>query len=176
MITIRAEQPADEAAIHEVNALAFGREAEARLVAALRGGDAFVPELSLVAVDDGQVVGHVLLSRVGIEGQAGDGSALALGPIAVRPERQRQGIGSALVRQALDEARRLGYTVVVLIGHPDYYPRFGFGPARARGLESAWPVPDEVFMVRELVPGALAGVCGAVRYAPAFDAVAGQDG
>ena len=102
--------------------------------------------------------------------------ALALGPIAVRPERQRQGIGAALIRHALEEARRLGYTVVVLIGHPDYYPRFGFGPARARGLECAWPVPDEVFMVRELVPGTLAGVRGTVRYAPAFDAVSGQDG
>ena len=169
MITIRAEQPADEAAIHDVNVLAFGREAEARLVAALRGGAAFVPELSLVAVDGGQVVGHVLLSRVHIDGPAGDVPALALGPIAVRPARQRQGIGSALIRHALDEARRLGYTLVVLIGHPSYYPRFGFVPASTFGLESTFGVPDEVFMALPLRPGGFEGIHGTVLFPAAFD-------
>lgn len=97
--------------------------------------------------------------------------ALALAPMAVRPEFQRRGIGSALVRAGLDSARSLGHRVVIVLGHPRYYPRFGFRPARPLGIDPPFPCRDEVFMALELVPGALVGVRGTVRYPPAFDGV-----
>lgn len=171
MFIIRPETPEEYAAIHAVNALAFGREQEARLVDTLRQSPGFTPELSLVAVEAGQVVGHVLFSPIRIETESGDVPILSLAPVAVRPEAQNRGIGSQLIRHGLDECRRLGHTIVVLIGHPNYYPRFGFSPARAMGLEAPFPIPDEAFMALELVPGALAGVTGLVRYPPAFDGV-----
>lgn len=171
MLIIRPEMPEDYSAIHEVNALAFGREQEARLVDTIRQSPGFTPELSLVAVDAGRVVGHVLFSPIRIETASGDVPVLSLAPVAVRPEAQNRGIGSQLIQQGLDECRRLGHAIVVLIGHPNYYPRFGFSPARAMGLEAPFPIPDEAFMALELVPGALAGVTGLVRYPPAFDDV-----
>jgi len=173
-LLIRAEGPADFAAIGEVNRLAFGGEGEASLVAKLREWPGFIPGLSLVAVKAGQVVGHILISPVEIapEGDAALAvTVLSLAPMAVLPEFQNQGIGSALVRRGLDEARRLGHKIVVVVGHPHYYPRFGFEPARPRGLEAPFPVPDEAFLVLELVPGALAGVRGTIIYPPAFDEV-----
>jgi putative acetyltransferase len=172
MIIVRAETPEDYTAIHEVNVLAFDkRENEARLVETIRQSPGFTPELSLVAIEDGQVIGHVLFSPIRIETEIGDAAALALAPIAVRPEAQNRGIGSQLIRHGLDECRRLGHRIVVLIGHSNYYPRFGFSPARAMGLEAPFPIPDDVFMALELVPGALKGVKGTVRYPPAFDDV-----
>jgi len=97
----------------------------------------------------------------------GDG-ALALATLAVRPELQNQGIGSELVRDGLERCRNLGHRIVVVVGHPKYYPRFGFSPARAQSLEAPFPVPDEAFLVLELVAGALTGVAGMVRYPPPF--------
>ena len=173
-ILIRAEEPGDIAAIGEVNELAFGGGGEALLVAKLREWPGFIPELSLVAVKGGKIVGHILISPVEIA--PGGGSrraipALSLAPMAVLPEFQNQGIGSALVRRGLEEARRLGHGIVVVVGHPHYYPRFGFEPARPRGLEAPFPVPDEAFLALELVPGALKDVKGTVVYPPAFDEV-----
>ena len=168
MITIRPETAEDYAAIREVNLLAFGQEVEPRLVEALRRLPDFIPELSLVAVEAGQVVGHILFSPIVIETKDGSVPALTLAPLAVRPEFQNQGVGSALVRRGLEECERLGHRIVVVVGHPPYYPRFGFSPARARGLEAPFPVPDEAFLVLELVPGALDGVAGTVRYPPPF--------
>jgi putative acetyltransferase len=173
MITIRPETAEDYAAIHEVNALAFGREEEARLIEALRRLPDFVPELSLVAIEAGQIVGHILFSPMVIETKDGAVPALALAVLAVRPEFQNQGIGSELVFGGLERCRALGHRIVVVVGHPAYYPRFGFSPARARGLEAPFPVPDEAFMVLELAPGALGGVAGMVRYPPPFDQVEG---
>jgi len=171
VISIRSETPEDYAGIHEVNALAFGREDEARLVEAVRASPDFIPALSLVAVEDGRVVGHALFSPIHVETPTGVVAILALAPVAVRPERQNQGIGSRLIRRGLDECRRLSHAVVNVVGHPNYYPRFGFSPARALGLEAPFPVPDEAFMVLELAPGALADVKGRVRYPPAFEGV-----
>jgi putative acetyltransferase len=173
-ILIRAEEPADFAAIGEVNRLAFGGEGEAALVAKLREWPGFIPELSLVAVKGGKIVGHILISPVKIAPEGNDACpipALSLAPMSVLPELQNQGIGSALVRRGLDEARRLRHKVVVVVGHPHYYPRFGFEPARPRGLEAPFPVPDEAFLVLELMPGVLQGVRGTVVYPPAFDEV-----
>ena len=170
-LLIRPEQPSDFAAIAEVNRLAFGGEAEAALVAKLRASEDFVEGLSLVAVKGGQVVGHILMSRVRVRPEGGAARAfpaLSLAPMAVRPELQNQGIGSRLVSFGLSEARRLGHGFVVVVGHPHYYPKFGFEPARPKGLEAPFPVPDEAFMVLELAPGALRGVKGTVVYPAAF--------
>jgi len=168
MITVRPETTDDHTAIHDVNALAFGREIEAKLVEALRRLPDFIPELSLVAVEAGRVVGHILFSPMVIETKEGAVPALTLAPLAVRPEFQNQGIGSELVRDGLERCRRLGHEIVVVVGHPEYYPRFGFSPARARGLEAPFPVPDEAFLALELVPGALDGVAGTVKFPPPF--------
>jgi len=168
MITIRPETTEDYTAIAEVNLLAFGREVEPRLVEALRESPEFIPELSLVAVETGRVVGHILSSPMIIETKDGAVPALALAVLAVRPEFQNQGIGSQLVRDGLERCRNLGHRIVVVVGHPAYYPRFGFSPARAQGLEAPFPVPDEAFLALEFVPGALDGIAGVVRYPPPF--------
>jgi len=166
---IRAEHAADYEAIRAVNVHAFGRENEAQLIALLRASTAFIAELSLVAVDEGRVVGHILFSRIHVRTAERLVPALALAPVAVLPEHQRQGIGSTLIRHGLEVCRLLGHHVVVVVGHPNYYPRFGFSPARAKGLEA--PFPDPVFMVQELTAGTLEGVRGTVEYPPPFAAV-----
>ncbi|UCD57603.1 MAG: N-acetyltransferase, partial [Candidatus Hydrogenedentota bacterium] len=119
-----------------------------------------------------QIVGHILFTPIIIETQRGAVSALALAPMAVRPEFQNQGVGSELVRQGLKECRRLGHKVVVVVGHPTYYPRFGFSSARAKGLEAPFHVSDEAFLALELVPAALDGRSGMVKYPSEFDEVA----
>lgn len=167
-VTIRVERGEDHAGIRQVNLDAFGRESEARLVEALRASEAFVPELSLVAVLGQRVVGHILFTRVRIVERDGSRPALALAPMAVLPELQRHGIGSALVWHGLTEARRLGHKVVVVVGHPDYYSRFGFEPAHARGIRAPFEVPQEAFRVLGLAQGALDGVAGEVEYPPPF--------
>jgi putative acetyltransferase len=167
-VHIRPETPADRAAIREVNERAFGKPNEANLVDALRASPAFIPDLSLVAERDGAVVGHVMFSIVSVEGDADSVEVLALAPVAVRPEWQRQGIGGRLIRAGLERAVALGHRAVVLIGHPTYYPRFGFTTARAFGIEPPFPLPDEVFMALPLQPGGLEGVRGNLVYPPAF--------
>jgi putative acetyltransferase len=168
MITVRPETAEDYAAIREVTLLAFGQEVEARLVEDLRDSPDFIPELSLVAVQDEQVVGHILFSPMIIETEKGAVPALSLAPVSVRPECQNQGIGSQLVREGLKRCRSLGHEVVVVVGHPDYYPRFGFSSARAKGLEASFEVPDEAFLVLELAPGALDGIAGVIKYPPPY--------
>ncbi len=165
MITVRPEQPEDHAAVFEVNRRAFDTDAEARLVEALR--PVARPLCSLVAVEGGQVVGHILFTPVTVAGTAG---AMALGPMAVVPEHQRRGIGSRLVRAGLDACRALGASVVFVLGHAAYYPRFGFRPAAPLGLRYKHPDFDPHFMVIELRPGALHGMTGEVVYHPAFEA------
>lgn len=165
-ITVRAEQAADRPAVHAVNEAAFDTPAEADLIDALRGTTAWLPELSLVAEQDGEIVGHLLLSLVDVDGTP----TLSLAPMAVRPDRQRAGIGTALVTAALERARTTSYPHVVVLGHPAYYPRFGFAPARAQGIETPYDVPDAAWMALPL-PGPRDAVRGTVRYPPAFDAV-----
>jgi putative acetyltransferase len=162
-ILIRTETDADHRAVERVNELAFEQEGEARLVAALRSPAC----LSLVAELDGKIVGHVFFTPVTVEGADLDGP-IALGPMAVTPEHQRQGIGSELVRAGLDVCRAAAVPAVFVLGHPGYYPRFGFAPASPVGFDCEWDVPPGVFQVIELDAGALHGLGGLVRYAPEF--------
>lgn len=166
MIIIRAETAVDHSAVRRVNQLAFGQPHEAALVDTLR--EAVHPYISLVAVLDGEVVGHIFFSPVSIESEISPFTALGLAPMAVSPQYQNQGIGSQLVQAGLKECQRIGHNIVVVLGHSEYYPRFGFMPARLKGLRCQYDVPDEVFMVAELEPGALGGREGLVKYHPAF--------
>ncbi|HLK58964.1 MAG TPA: N-acetyltransferase [Chthonomonadaceae bacterium] len=165
---IRSEVENDRQAIREVNDLAFGRPVEGGIVEKVRQSEGFIPELSLVAEREGRIVGHALFSEVTIEGEARTWTVLALGPIAVRPEFQKQGIGGRMLRAGLERAAELGHGVVVLIGHPTYYPRFGFVPAGTLGLKCAIPVPANVFMAYLLRPDGLDGIQGTVVFPPAF--------
>lgn len=169
-LLIRSERSTDHQAVEDVNQQAFGRSSEANLVAALRPS---LPaaDYSMVAVLNNQVVGHILFSPVVIETSLMTIPALALAPMAVLPEYQGQGIGSALVREGLGTCRRLGDRIVIVLGHPDFYPRFGFLPASRFNIQAPFEVPDPVFMALELQPGALQDVRGTVRYPPAFDEV-----
>ena len=164
MFSIRKETPVDTVAIREVNRLAFGGGAEARLVDRLR--DEGLVICSLVAEEPGRIVGHILFSKLQIETPDGLILGAALAPMAVVPDRQRQGIGSELVRAGLDLCGQVGVAVVVVLGHPAYYPRFGFSAERARCLQS--PYSGDAFMALELKPEALSGVAGTVRYPAAF--------
>lgn len=165
---LRAETPADYEAIRQVNRAAFGKDAEGRLVDELRdGGDA---RLSLVAEDNGQIVGHILFSELPIRTSGGIVNALALAPMAVIPGRQRQGVGSALVREGLRLCQEQGHRIVVVLGHVEYYPRFGFSPKRAESLACSF-YSGPALMALELVAGALHGVSGEVEYALPFQNV-----
>jgi putative acetyltransferase len=166
-VLIRPETAADRDAIGHVNRLAFGQDEEAELVDALREGG--FAQLSLVAELGGQVVGHILFSDLPILTDAGTVAALALAPMAVLPAFQKQGIGSALVRKGLEESRQQGHKIVVVVGHPRFYPRFGFSSKLAEPLASPFS-GKESFMAVELVPEALAGVRGRVQYPPPFGA------
>lgn len=125
------------------------------------------PLVSLVALDEGAIVGHILFSPVTVDGHP-ELLLMGLAPMAVAPEHQRRGIGSALVEAGLTACKALGATAVVVLGHPEYYPRFAFRPASGWGLVSEYDAPDEAFMALELRDGALRGVSGTVRYHPAF--------
>ena len=166
MLTIRKETPEDAMAIRYVNEQAFGNACEADLIEKLRLRRGFI--LSLVAIQEEQVVGHILFSPVTIESESSVITAAGLGPMAVLPEYQRQEIGSQLVRAGLEELRHTNYEIVVVLGHPDYYPRFGFSPASKYGINCEYDVPEEVFMILELREGALAGRSGTVKYQPEF--------
>ncbi|GAB4231875.1 MAG: N-acetyltransferase [Elainellaceae cyanobacterium] len=164
---VRAEKPEDVEAVHKVNTEAFGRESEANLVDRLRG---IASTFSFVAVESEQVVGHIFFSPVAIEGTcAGDLFVLGLAPVAVRRDYQRQGIGTLLIQYGLAECARLGCKAVVVLGYPEYYPRFGFTSAREKGLECEYRVSDETFMVLELESGALKNCSGTVKYRSEFN-------
>lgn len=167
---IRPEAPGDEGAVFHVNEAAFGKPDEARLVDALRPSDAVL--LSLVAERAGQIVGHALFTKVVLK-QADGGSltAAALGPIGVLPENQGQGIGSALIREGLARLRLSDLPFCAVLGHNDYYPRFGFETSAKYGIRCQWEVPAEVFMVQPLRPDGLEHCAGVVWYAPAFENV-----
>lgn len=154
--------------MHAVNVSAFETPAEANLVDALR--EQAQPLVSLVAEDDGAIVGHILFSPVSLSGHPAL-RIMGLGPMAVAPEHQRKGTGSALVRAGLERCKQRGFGAVVVLGHPAYYPRFGFSSSARFGLGCEYDVPEEVFMVVELQPGFLRGASGKVMYHAAFSNV-----
>jgi putative acetyltransferase len=162
---IRAEQPADVEAIRRVNRAAFDQEEEGRLVDTLRARGAVL--LSLVAVVGDEVIGHILFSPATIGTVAG----AALGPMAVVPAHQRQGIGSELVARGLDSLAAQRCPFVVVVGHPEFYPRFGFEPATAYGLTCDWDLPAGVFMVKVLNAATAGRVHGHVAYQAEFATV-----
>lgn len=164
MIVIRVEQPEDRSAIRAINEAAFGRPDEADLIDALRGEGAVLS--SLVAEIERQPVGHLLFSRMWIETATDSIPAVALAPMAVLPEHQRRGVGSELIQHGLDLLRRDRARIVIVLGHRDYYPRFGFSSEKALPLEN--PFPPGALMAVEIESGALDGVRGRVRYAKAF--------
>jgi putative acetyltransferase len=168
-LTIRPEESDDYAAIRHVNILAFGQPNEADLVDALRcvGG----LTISHIAIQDRDIVGHIAFSPVTISSDTTTIEAIGLGPMAVLPEFQRQGIGSQLVKAGLDTCRQTDYGVVVVLGHPEYYPRFGFTPSKPHGIVWEHDVPEEVFMIKELQQGALTHTQGVVKYRAEFDHV-----
>ncbi len=165
---VRPEREDDWAPIAAVTTAAFGKEQEAKMIAAIRASDGFVPDLSLVAEDGDEVVGHLLLSYVVLEGSGQ--RLLELGPISVRPDRQRQGIGSLLIHEALARAEARQEPLVLVLGHPSYYPRFGFRRASEIGIVPAQPdIPDEAYMALQL-QSYDPSIRGRIVFPPAFSA------
>lgn len=162
---IRDEEEKDQPAVREIVSAEFDTGAEADLVDALR--NEAKPLVSLVAEEDGIVVGHVMFSPVSIL-EHPETVVMGLAPLAVHYEYQGRGIGTELVRAGLERCRELGAVAVVALGHPGYYPRFGFSPAAALGIRSDYDVPDDTFMVLELDMGCLNGRAGTVTYHEAF--------
>ena len=162
---IRDEMESDRDAVRVLNEAAFENDAEARLVDALR--EQAAPLVSLVAEQDGAIVGHILFTPVTLSGHEAL-TIMGLAPMAVAPARQRQNIGSALVRAGLDRCRALGAGAVVVLGHPAFYPRFGFAPSSRFGIGCEYDVPEDAFMVVELEPGFLRGAPGTIRYHAVF--------
>jgi putative acetyltransferase len=168
MISIRPEEPGDLAAVRIINERAFGQPQEANIVDVLRENCESV--LSLVATRDGRVVGHILFSPVTIDAGGTVMEGMGLAPMAVLPENQRQGIGSALVESGLAVLRKQSCAFIVVLGHPEYYPRFGFERASNHGITSHWPgIPDEAFMILVMDEVAMNGVTGVARYRDEFD-------
>ena len=172
MVTIRQEQKNDYRKTEEVVKEAFLHEEfsdkkEHELVRRIRECDAFIPELSIVAVDE-EIVGHIMLSKIVIEQDGTSVESLALAPVSVARGHQKKGIGGKLIAYALEKAKELGYGSVVVLGHPEYYPKFGFKKASEWNIKAPFEVPEEVFMVMELTENALESVEGVVQYSSAF--------
>jgi putative acetyltransferase len=167
--TIREEQPEDYTEIRRLNEQAFDQPLEARLVDLLRTNNAIL--LSLVAIADRQIVGHILFSPVQLESGESVLEGAGLGPMSVLPDFQRMGIGSRLIEEGIRGIRQMGFPFIVVLGHPNYYPRFGFDPASRYGVTCQWEVPDGVFMVMPFDPARFEGCGGLVRYRDEFSTV-----
>ncbi|RLD11079.1 MAG: GNAT family N-acetyltransferase [Chloroflexota bacterium] len=165
---IRNEEKKDKIAVRAVNAAAFETTAEAELVDALRVQAH--PIISLVAEENGEIIGHIMFSPVSLEGHP-NLKAMGLGPLAVIPEHKRESTGAALVRAGLERCKEQGFDAVVVLGHPLYYPAFGFLPSTRFGINCEYDVPAEAFMALELQPGTLDGKTGIIKYHPAFSNV-----
>lgn len=171
-ILIRQEREADYPFVFQLHALAFGQDNESRLVNLLRQDECFIPELSLVAVLDEQIIGHILFTKIRIVVDGGpESDSLALAPMGVLPKYQKSGIGSKMIWAGLEVARELGHQSVIVLGHKDYYPKFGFVPAEKWGIGTHYEVPSDYFMGLELIPEALSEVKGVVEYSAPFSQI-----
>ena len=167
MYVVRLEQPQDIPKIREVNERAFGQEQEASIVDKLR--ENCDSTLSLVALAENEVVGHVLFSPAVIESDNGGLVGSGLAPLGVLPEYQRQGIGLELVQAGVERIRESGCPYIIVMGHPEYYTRFGFETASMFGIISEWEVPDEAFMILMLNKRVMKGISGVARYRQEWD-------
>ena len=173
MLTIREEEIKDYNEVEKVveesfKTAEFSDKDEHNLVRRLRKSSEFVKELSLIAEDENKILGYVLLTKALIKGESTSYETLALAPLAVLPEYQKSGIGKNLMNKAIERARELGYKSIVVLGHENYYPKFGFEKASKYGVKAPFEVPDEAYMILELLPGGLNGVSGIVEYSKAF--------
>lgn len=173
-VTIRPAEEMDRAVIRTLLEQAFEGTDEVELVEDLYNGDAYIPDLDIVAELDGDIVGHVMLTRAFIEEPLPGlikrkTPAVLLAPLSVRPDFQDTGVGSRLVREGTERARMIGEKIALVLGHPEYYPRFGFVQALPYGIKPPHDVPGEAWMVLELASSALDGVLGTVALASAFD-------
>ena len=167
-IVIREEWPEDKRAIRQVVEQAFDQQVEADIVDRLRENCPDI--LSLVAVQEEQIVGQILFSPANIEGDKKAMQGMGLAPVAVMPERQRQGIGSLLVQKGIKMLKERSCPFIIVLGHPEYYPRFGFQRASQHGIRSHWDgIPDEAFMILILDRSAMKDVSGVARYRSEFD-------
>jgi len=173
-LVIRKEKPEDYSTVIELTEKAFetmefsdGKEGQ--LVEKLRKAATFIPELSLIAEHNGQIIGHILFTPLKIENENYKNDSLVLGPVSVLPEFQKQGIGGQLIVAGHQKALELGFHSAILIGHPEYYPRFGYQKASGFGLKVAMELPsDDVFMAVELSEAALKDISGMVIFPPEF--------
>lgn len=173
MLTIREEEIKDYNEVEKVveesfKTAEFSDKDEHNLVRRLRNSNEFIKELSLIVEEENKILGHVLLTKALINGEDTSFEALALAPLAVLPEYQKSGIGKKLMNKAIERARELGYKSIVVLGHEKYYPKFGFEKASKYGVKAPFEVPDEAYMILELLPGGLNGVSGIVEYSKAF--------
>ena len=173
-ILFKQENKDDYAAVFNLIQRAFEKEemsdhSEQYLVERLRNSEAFIPELSIVAEINQNIAGHILLTRIKvINNKNEEFDSLALAPVSVLPEYQGKGIGGKLIETAHKKAKELGFGSVILLGHENYYPRFGYEIAKKYGIKLPFEVPDENCMAIELIKGALEGVEGTVVYPKAF--------
>ncbi len=172
-LTIRQETPDDFENVFNLNQIAFGQDNEAKLVDSLRRNlKVFVPELSIVATENNKIVGHILFTKINIKNDKGNlFESLGLAPIAVSPELQKKGIGGQLIRTGLETAKKLGFTSVIVLGHENYYPKFGFEPAEKWNIKVPFDVPTTAFMAIELEQDALKNTTGTVIYPKEFETV-----
>lgn len=169
MITTRKELPGDAAAVRQVHETAFGQADEADLVDALRKNCADL--LSLVALDGDTIVGHSLWSPAEIISPEKTTKGMGLAPVGVLPAFQRKGIGTKLIAEGTDLLKQRGCPFVIVLGHPAYYPRFGFVPAVRYGIRSEWDMPEDAFLVQMLDPAKASSIQGTAKYRPEFSVV-----
>lgn len=171
-IVVRQESPIDYPSIYNINIAAFKRGEEANLVDRLRSTDSFIPELSLVACVDNKAIGYILFTKIHIIGENNSEESLALAPISVYPEWQDKGVGKILINEGISRAKAIGYKSVIVFGHEEYYPKFGFVPTNKWGIKPPFNVPAKLFMGLELQSKAFANFEGAVvKYSREFELV-----
>lgn len=170
-VKIRSEKNSDYEMIAKINDEAFNQKNESKLIKALRKNPSFIPELSLVAEKNKEIVGHLLLFPIEIKSGSIKRASLSLAPMSVVPQYQGVGIGSKLVEAGLAEAKKKGFSSVIVLGHPHYYPRFGFKPASKWHIHAPFNVPNEAFLALELIKGGLNNVSGTVEYPKEFNDV-----